>query len=145
MAAEVLGERLLREVRGEEGSLEDLLIHLRTHHPTRIPLLPAPLSNILTHHNHTNPTKTKTLTLSGTYIPLINHLILTLLTPHQPTTIAILDLTHRFSPSHLVPILGVEELRHIHVFYPTPDTLGVTLEGLEGYMLRGEHGSGGGW
>ncbi|CAG8983086.1 hypothetical protein HYALB_00006114 [Hymenoscyphus albidus] len=141
MAAGVLGERLLREVQGEEGSLEDLLTTLRTHHPSQTTLLPAPLTQLLTHHNQTNPTKTKTLTLSGSYTPLINHLILTLLTPAQPTTIAILDLTHRFSPSHLVSALGVEELRHIHVFYPTPETLRGVMEGLEGYMVDGSHAS----
>lgn len=51
-------------------------------------------------------------------------------------TIALIDLDGRFSPSHLTC-----DLHHIHVFRPTKSNFKATLEGLEDYMLWGEHES----
>jgi hypothetical protein len=51
-------------------------------------------------------------------------------------TVALIDIDGLFSPSHLSC-----ELQHIHVFRPTKRNLKVTLESVEEYMLRGEHGS----
>ncbi|KAH6712840.1 hypothetical protein BKA61DRAFT_484704 [Leptodontidium sp. MPI-SDFR-AT-0119] len=70
--------------------------------------------------------------------------------------IALLDLTGRFSPSHLLsssstttsttsnsppPSLTKADLIHIHVFKPTKATLQATLDSIENYMLYGEHKS----
>ncbi|EPE30665.1 hypothetical protein GLAREA_03632 [Glarea lozoyensis ATCC 20868] len=64
------------------------------------------------------------------------------MTSLPPATLVIIDLTHRFSPSHLLPALSVEELRHIHVFRATKGNLAATVAEVERYMVGGRHGSG---
>ncbi|KAE8452910.1 hypothetical protein EG329_013182 [Mollisiaceae sp. DMI_Dod_QoI] len=131
-STEVLGGRLMREIAAEEGSLEDLLKALRQ---TSIPNasktgIPA-LDTFWSHHGGK-------LSVAGRGLPFLYHLLTSLLTSLNGT-IALIDLTARFTPSHIpVPFT---ELQHIHVFRPTFSSLKVTMEGVEGYMLHGQHGS----
>lgn len=51
-------------------------------------------------------------------------------------TVALIDVDGRFSASHLSC-----DLNHVHVFRPTKGNFTATLEGVQEYMLWGEHGS----
>lgn len=62
---------------------------------------------------------------------LVNHLV-----GERGGTVVVIDVDGRFSASHLKC-----ELRHVHVFRTTPRGLKGTLEGVERYMLWGEHES----
>ncbi|KUJ18146.1 uncharacterized protein LY89DRAFT_38900 [Mollisia scopiformis] len=131
-STEILGGRLLREIGAEEGSLEDLLRSLRQ------TSLPNPsktgIQTLDTFWSH-NGGK---LSVTGRGLPFLYQLLTSLLL-NLHGTVALLDLTARFSPSHVsVPS---SELQHIHVFQPTPSNLKVTLESVEKYMLYSEHGS----
>ena len=75
-------------------------------------------------------------------MPLVYHVI-----DHMITvlggTVAVVDVEGRFSPSHLVRGREGGVLEHIHVFRVIGGLkeLKVTLEGLEGWMVEGDHGS----
>jgi len=79
------------------------------------------------------------LGIVGRGYPLLYHIISSQLSLLN-RTLCIVDLSHRFSPSHL-GVLDPSLLQHIHVFFPTPANLTATLESLEDYMMYGEHGS----
>jgi len=131
-STELLGGRLLREIAAEEGSLEDLLKSVRQ---TSIPnpsKTGIPTLDTFWSHNGGR------LSVTGRGLPFLFHLLTSLLT-NLHGTVALLDLTARFSPSHIS--FPFSELQHIHVFRPTPSNLKVTLESVEKYMLYGEHGS----
>ncbi|KAG4429326.1 hypothetical protein IFR05_015183, partial [Cadophora sp. M221] len=158
-STEVHGARFLREIAAEEGSLEDLLTSLRqtlTPSPPRtgIPALDTLCSQ------HSNSNNNKKLSITGRTLPLLHKILIHLISPtYLNGTIALLDLTGRFSPSHLLssststststsaststpsPSLTKADLIHIHVFTPTKATLQATLDSVEEYMLYGEHKS----
>ncbi|CZR53125.1 uncharacterized protein PAC_03003 [Phialocephala subalpina] len=129
---ELFGISLLRGCAAEEGSLEELLKSLRQKSIPNPSKTGVPtLDTFWSHHGGK-------LSVSGRGLPFLHHLLTSLLT-NLNSTIALLDLTGRFSPSHLsVPF---SELQHIHIFLPTPSNLKVTLDCVEKYMLYGEHGS----
>ncbi|KAH7351120.1 hypothetical protein BKA65DRAFT_252923 [Rhexocercosporidium sp. MPI-PUGE-AT-0058] len=135
-STEVLGARLLREIASEEGSLEDLLKTLRqnlTPSPPKTGI--PPLDDLCTHH-------TSKLSITGRTLPLLHSILIHLISPsHLNGTVALVDLTGRFSPSHLLPCLSKSDLTHIHIFTPTKRTLQATLNNIEAYMLYGEHKS----
>ncbi|TVY38322.1 hypothetical protein LOCC1_G004717 [Lachnellula occidentalis] len=89
------------------------------------------------------------LSISGRSLPLIYHLITHLVCPgHNPNgrsdgggTVAVLDIEGRFSPSHLLPSLSKDQLKHIYIWHPTPANLAVTLESVEQFMVYGDHAS----
>ncbi|PBP15747.1 hypothetical protein BUE80_DR013504 [Diplocarpon rosae] len=135
-STEVLGGRLLREIATEDGSLEDLLKDLRT------ACIPNPPRTGISALDSLWKTQGGRLSITGRTLPLLHHILIHLVSPnHLKGTIALLDLTGRFSPSHLLPALSVQDLRHIHVFRPTTANLQATLDSVEKYMLYGEHGS----
>ncbi|TVY23244.1 hypothetical protein LHYA1_G007276, partial [Lachnellula hyalina] len=145
-STEILGARLLSEIESEEGNLEDLLKDLRTStnpNPARtgIPDLDA------LWHSHGS----RQLSITGRSLPLIYHLITHLISSSNKnkansrcgrgSTVAVLDLEGRFSPSHLLPSLGEDQLKHIYIWHPTPINLAVTLSSVEQFMVYGEHAS----
>ncbi|KAJ5054073.1 uncharacterized protein L3040_000357 [Drepanopeziza brunnea f. sp. 'multigermtubi'] len=135
-STEVLGARLLREIAAEEGTLEDLLKDLRA------ACVPNPSRTGIPELDALWKTQGGRLSITGRTLPLLHHILAHLVSQsHMNGTVALLDLTGRFSPSHLVPALSVQELRHIHVFRPTKANLQVTLDSVEKYMLYGEHTS----
>ncbi|CAL3972741.1 hypothetical protein PZA11_004218 [Diplocarpon coronariae] len=135
-STEVLGSRLLREIAAEDGSLEDLLKDLRT------ACIPNPPRTGISDLDSLWKTRGGRLSITGRTLPLLHHILTHLVSPHHMNgTIALLDLTGRFSPSHLISALSVQDLRHIHVFRPTTANLQVTLDSVEKYMLYGEHKS----
>jgi hypothetical protein len=83
----------------------------------------------------------KNLALTGRPLALVYRLITSLMSTPIPATVVIIDLTQRFSPSHLLPSLPISELKHIHVFRPTKANFSLTLDGVEDYMVFGNHGS----
>lgn len=75
------------------------------------------------------------LSITGRGLPLLYHLIDHMITTLNGT-IVLIDLDGRFSPSHLAC-----DLLHIHIFKPTKSNFKATLDGVEDYMLWGEHKS----
>ncbi|KAB8290753.1 hypothetical protein EYC80_008390 [Monilinia laxa] len=151
---EIFGGRLLREVEESEESLESLLATLtNTLNPlppkTHIPSLDALWSQ-------QNQLK---LSVSGRQLPLLIYILTTLLKVEK--SVVLIDTNSRFSPSFL-PIenenedgngnnkvgrteeggkLKKSDLKHLHIFRPSPKNLEVTLKGIEEYILYGEHES----
>ncbi|KAK2625766.1 hypothetical protein QTJ16_005078 [Diplocarpon rosae] len=135
-STEVLGGRLLREIATEDGSLEDLLKDLRT------ACDPNPPRTGISALDSLWKTQGGRLSITGRTLPLLHQILTHLVSPHHLNgTVALLDLTGRFSPSHLVPALSAQDLGHVHVFRPTAANLQATLDSVEKYMLYGEHGS----
>ncbi|KAL2071308.1 hypothetical protein VTL71DRAFT_12543 [Oculimacula yallundae] len=142
-STEVLGARLLREIAAEEGSLEDLLKDLRA---ASIPNSPRTGIEALDSLWKTHGGK---LSITGRTLPLLHHILTHLISPsHLNGTIALVDLTGRFSPSHLLTssppsstCLQRSDLQHIHVFRPTKSNLKATIDSVETYMLYGDHKS----
>ncbi|TVY68932.1 hypothetical protein LSUE1_G004944, partial [Lachnellula suecica] len=127
-STEIFGTRLLREIESEEGNLEDLLKDLRTSsnpHPVRTGI--ADLDTLW--HSHGS----KQLSISGRALPLVYHLVTTLVSAGG--TVAVVDVDGRFSPSCLLPALSKEELKHVYVWMPGKENLAVTLDSVEGFML----------
>ncbi|RFU31861.1 hypothetical protein B7463_g4485, partial [Scytalidium lignicola] len=150
-SAEILGARLLGEIKAEEGTLEDLLSSLRT------TLLPPPsitglprLDGLIERHN-SNATAKPKLSITGRGLPLLYHIISTLVTSRNGT-VTVIDLDGRFSPSHLRC-----DLDHVYIFRPeisadiagdgeigaasAAQDLKKILESVEKFMLYGKHGS----
>ncbi|KAH8687752.1 hypothetical protein BGZ60DRAFT_522400 [Tricladium varicosporioides] len=139
-STQILGAKLLREIETEETTLEELLTTLRTHHPSSIAISKTgnPTLNTLIHTHGS-----KTLSICGRSLPLVYNLIITLMSaPYEGQhTLVVVDLDSRFSPSHLLPSLELEDLKHIYVFRPTKSNLAATLSSLDLYMLNSEHAS----
>ncbi|KAK0102421.1 hypothetical protein ONS95_006041 [Cadophora gregata] len=155
-STEVHGARLLREIAAEEGSLEDLLKNLRAALIPNLSRTGIPdLDSIWQTHGGK-------LSITGRTLPLLHHILIHLVSPsHLNGTIALVDLTGRFSPSHLLnqsstsssskpqpgnqhpeeKFLQKADLQHIHVFRPTKSNLAATLASIESYMLYGSHRS----
>lgn len=127
-----------------------LLLSLRT------ALLPPPpvtglphLDALIGKHSGAGTAKPR-LTISGRGLPLLYHIISTLVTSFNGT-VAVIDLEGRFSPSHLRC-----DLNHVYIFRAIPSIRGgtggagssiqaydlkKTLENVEKYMLYGDHKS----
>ncbi|KAH8811852.1 hypothetical protein F5884DRAFT_292720 [Xylogone sp. PMI_703] len=167
-STELLGARLLGEIKSEESTLEELLSSIRT------TLLPPPsvtgiphLDGLIERYHGTSSSKSATkipkLSVAGRGLPLLYHIVSTLVITRNGT-VAVVDLDGRFSPSHLRC-----DLDHVYIFRPpvigaaasstgsSGDEAGRSgqggngtsasrdlkriLEGVERFMLYGDHGS----
>ncbi|KAI1408362.1 hypothetical protein F5Y13DRAFT_194443 [Hypoxylon sp. FL1857] len=164
-AARHVGAKMLGEV--EEGSLEELLDSLQanlTGGPSGIrPEIPIPaLANIATrYHKATQSAPPPVLSVSGRYLPLLYHLISTLIAGPHNYTVVVIDAESRFDVTRLVssPSLGSSEkssssssssypaqlpdLRHVHVYRPArgQDQIRAAVAAAGEWMLYGAHGS----
>ncbi|KAG9246879.1 hypothetical protein BJ878DRAFT_247057 [Calycina marina] len=120
---------LLAEI--EESSLEEILCEVRSKLVPKAGHTGIPELDVLFQF--------KRLGLTERSFPLIYHIIRQQLSIPN-TTLCIVDLTQRFSISHLRSI-GPSLLQHLHVFSPAKENFRVTVAGLEKYMLYGDHGS----
>ncbi|ETS74709.1 hypothetical protein PFICI_13193 [Pestalotiopsis fici W106-1] len=149
-AAKQVGARILGEI--EEESLEELLDNLRTAslphsqgHPPLKPQIPiAALSTLISKHHHAEQsTPPPLLTISGRFLPLLYHIVSTLLASPHRYAVVIVDADHRFDVTRLLspstPAAGSSEqdveveaeavvnqalpakrqdLRHLYVYRP---------------------------
>jgi len=132
-----LGSHLLREIAAEECSLEDILKTVqKTKAPTSSRTGIEELDDLfykIGAHTNQNPK----INISGRYLPLLYHLLTSIISSPSNGTVAVVDLEGKFSPSHLA--LTAQQLKHIHVFTPAEENLAITLDSIENYMLHGEH------
>lgn len=70
---------------------------------------------------------------------LLYHLISSTVSAPHNGTIAIIDVSGRFDVTRLM--CSFEDLAHVHVFRCTREEFRRTLDGVEKYMIYGEHGS----
>ncbi|KAI1389281.1 uncharacterized protein F4822DRAFT_195643 [Hypoxylon trugodes] len=156
-AAKHVGARLLGEV--EEGSLEELLESLKTsltggNSSTLRPEIPIPaLANIATrYYKATHSAPPPILSISGRYLPLLYHLVSTLIAEPHNYTIVIVDAESRFDVTRLVSSPSTSnpshpaqppDLRHVYVYRPArgQEQIRAAVEAAGEYMLYGSHGS----
>ncbi|KAI0880688.1 uncharacterized protein GGS22DRAFT_193065 [Annulohypoxylon maeteangense] len=167
-AAKHVGAKLLGEV--EESSLEELLDSLRVNiiggAASNIrPEIPVPaLANIATrYHKATQSSPPPVLSVSGRYLPLLYHLISTLIADPHNYTVVIVDAESRFDVTRLIssPISSdpashqpsgsnssnypakVPDLRHVHIYRPArgQEEVRAAVAAADQWMLYGNHGS----
>ncbi|KAI0109307.1 hypothetical protein F4776DRAFT_643256 [Hypoxylon sp. NC0597] len=158
-AARHVGAKLLGEV--EEESLEELLNSLQvniTGGPSSIrPEIPIPaLANIAArYHKATQSAPPPVLSVSGRYLPLLYHLVSTLIAePHNYTVVVVdaeslFDVTRLLSPdrshhhSNNSYPAQLPDLRHVHVYRPArgQDQIKAAVAAAGEWMLYGAHGS----
>ncbi|KAI1761959.1 hypothetical protein GGR53DRAFT_448485 [Hypoxylon sp. FL1150] len=171
-AAKHVGARLLGEI--EEGSLEELLDALRvnlTGGSSNIrPHIPIPaLANIASrHHNAAKSAPPPVLSVSGRYLPLLYHLISTLIAEPHSYAVVVVDAESRFDVTRLVtspsssssssssanPLdrssparssypANPSDLRHVHVYQPSrgQDQIRAAVAAAQEWMVYGSHGS----
>ncbi|KAI2467990.1 hypothetical protein F4781DRAFT_286049 [Annulohypoxylon bovei var. microspora] len=166
-AAKHVGAKLLNEI--EEGSLEELLDTLRvnlTGGSSNIrPEIPIPaLANIATrYHKATQSAPPPVLSVSGRYLPLLYHLVSTLIAEPHNYTVVIVDAESRFDVTRLVSSSSnpsrsnpaahhpsstgypaqVPDLRHVHVYRPArgQEQVQAAIAAAGQWMLYGAHGS----
>ncbi|XXH03275.1 hypothetical protein Hte_009673 [Hypoxylon texense] len=167
-AAKHVGARLLGEI--EEGSLEELLDALRinlTGGPSNIrPHIPIPaLAGIASrYHNAVKSAPPPVLSVSGRYLPLLYHLISTLIAEPHNYAVVVVDAESRFdvtclvassappspnSPPHLHHSSNnnypakPSDLRHLYVYRPPrgQDQVRAAVEAAREWMVYGAHGS----
>lgn len=99
------------------------------------------------------------LSVSGRQLPLLIHILTTLLRNkdgREGKCVVLIDIQSRFSPSFL-PFqddedehaevgqkddkLKKSDLKHLHIFRPTAQSIEITLKGVEEHMLYGNHSS----
>ncbi|KAI1770623.1 hypothetical protein F4818DRAFT_255264 [Hypoxylon cercidicola] len=169
--AKHVGARLLGEI--EEGSLEELLDALRVNligGPSNIrPHIPIPaLASIASrYHNAVKSAPPPVLSVSGRYLPLLYHLVSTLIAEPHNYTVVVVDAESRFdvtrliaasahpSPnhsdsSHNSPNSGSSsypaepsDLRHVHLYRPArgQDQIRAAVAAAQEWMVYGAHGS----
>ncbi|KAI1104390.1 hypothetical protein F4804DRAFT_193500 [Jackrogersella minutella] len=157
--AKHVGARLLGEI--EEGSLEELLDSLRinlTDGSSNIrPEIPIPaLANIATrYHKATQSAPPPILSVTSRYLPLLYHLISTLITEPHNYTIVIIDAENRFDVTRLISSHPAShhlsnsypaqppDLRHVHVYRPPrgQEQVRAAVAAATQWMLYGTHGS----
>ncbi|KAI1455578.1 hypothetical protein F4805DRAFT_468613 [Annulohypoxylon moriforme] len=160
-AAKHVGAKLLGEV--EEGSLEELLDSLRVNligGPSNIrPEIPIPgLANIAArYHKATQSAPPPVLSVSGRYLPLLYHLISTLIAEPHNYTIVVVDAENRFDVTRLVSHshptthpsgsssypAELSDLRHVHVYRPArgQEQLRAAVAAASQWMIYGSHES----
>ncbi|KAI0842351.1 hypothetical protein F5Y06DRAFT_292275 [Hypoxylon sp. FL0890] len=159
LAAKHVGAKLLGEI--EEESLEELFNSLQanlTGGPSGIrPEIPVPgLASIAArHHKATQSAPPPVLSVSGRYLPLLYHLISTLITEPHNYTVVIVDAESRFDVTRLLSPdcshhsttssypAELPDLRHVHVYRPArgQDQIRAAVAAAGEWMLYGEHGS----
>ncbi|KAF7533684.1 hypothetical protein G7054_g6874 [Neopestalotiopsis clavispora] len=144
-AAKQAGARILGEI--EEESLEELLDNLRAAslphsqgHPPLKPQIPVPaLSTLISKHHHAEQSAPPPLlTVSGRFLPLLYHIVSTLLATPHGYAVVIVDADHRFDVTRLISTVASpqdmvddeakvvnqslpakrEDLRHLYVYRP---------------------------
>ncbi|KAI1432696.1 hypothetical protein GGR50DRAFT_577524 [Xylaria sp. CBS 124048] len=149
-----VGARLVAEV--EEESLEELLVSLRTSLSTtpshRTPSIPFPeLSSLITrHHQATQSAPLPLFSVSGRYLPLLYHLISTLIASPHNYTLVIIDAEGKFDITRLISQnkssypATPPDLSHVYI-YRTPthgqEHIRAALAAADEFMLYGSHGS----
>ncbi|KAI1091210.1 hypothetical protein F5B19DRAFT_281619 [Rostrohypoxylon terebratum] len=167
-AAKHVGAKLLSEI--DEGSLEELLDSLHTNltnvisGPSTIrPAIPFPaLAGIATrYHKATQSAPPPVLSVSGRYLPLLYHLISTLIAEPYDYTVVVVDAESRFDVTRLLstphrsdhaaahhPIdsshpARIPDLRHVHVYRPArgQDQVRAAVAAAGQWMVYGTHES----
>ncbi|KAI3322609.1 hypothetical protein HD806DRAFT_536448 [Xylariaceae sp. AK1471] len=155
------GARLLGEV--EEGSLEELLDSLRgsllastSSHHHRTPHIPFPdLSAIIGRYQRATQSAPPPLfSVSGRYLPLLYHLISTLIASPHNYTVVIIDTEGRFdvtrlispTPAHSVSYPATApDLQHVHIYRPAhgqgQEQVKAIMAAVDEFMLYGTHES----
>ncbi|KAI8623113.1 hypothetical protein F5Y19DRAFT_482070 [Xylariaceae sp. FL1651] len=152
-----VGARLLGEV--EEGSLEELLGSLRnsfvnTTSLHRSPHIPFPeLSAIIARYQRaTQSAPPPHFSVSGRYLPLLYHLISTLIAAPHKYAVAIIDTEGLFDVTRLInpaPAHGssypatLSDLKHVYVYLPGrgQEQVKAAVTAVEEFMLYEPHGS----
>ncbi|KAI1079835.1 hypothetical protein F5B20DRAFT_590389 [Whalleya microplaca] len=171
-AAKHVGARLLGEV--EEESLEELLSSLRanlthdnssTRPPTTHPTIPIPALQALStrHQKATQSAPPPVLSISGRYLPLLYHLLSTLIAAPHSYAVVVVDTESRFDVTRLVSPSSPPspsstssssppshpahpaDLKHIHIYRPphsgggggTPSQVPGLLAAAASHMLYG--------
>ncbi|KAI2602576.1 hypothetical protein GGR54DRAFT_644919 [Hypoxylon sp. NC1633] len=131
-AAKYVGATLLGDV--QEGSLEELLDSLRlnsTGRPSTIgPHIPIPaLANIATrYHKATRSAPPPVFSISGRYLPLLYHLISTLIASPHNYAVVVVDAESRFDVTRLIsspsssPVPNPSDASHHHSSTTTTTT-----------------------
>ncbi|KAF7933969.1 uncharacterized protein EAE98_003678 [Botrytis deweyae] len=166
---EIYGGRLLREVDESEESLESEIEADKSHEllttvtntldsrPSRTHI--RSLDELWSHSYQNQPR----LSVSGRQLPLLIHILTTLLSNDDGKVgkcVVLIDVHSRFSPSFLAfqdeeekedgderleagqeERLKKSDLKHLHIFRPSAQNLESTLKGVEEYMLYGDHDS----
>ncbi|CAJ2503052.1 Uu.00g104460.m01.CDS01 [Anthostomella pinea] len=149
--AKHVGARLLGEV--EDGSLEELLGELRanltntsSHH--RSPELPLPgLTTVASRYQKaTQSAPPPLLSVSGRYLPLLYHLVSTLIAAPHSYTVVLVDVESRFDVTRLIHpssnySAAYSDLKHLYVYRPARGQEQAAIAAAEGFMLYGAHGS----
>ncbi|OTA89185.1 hypothetical protein M434DRAFT_398774 [Hypoxylon sp. CO27-5] len=159
-AARHVGAKLLGEV--EEESLEELLNSLQiniTGGPSSIrPEIPIPtLANIAArYHKATQSAPPPVLSVSGRYLPLLYHLVSTLIAEPHNYTVVVVDAESIFDVTRLILSpdrphqhlsssypAQLSDLRHVHVYRPArgQDQIKAAVAAAGEWMLYGAHGS----
>ncbi|KAI0596196.1 hypothetical protein F4775DRAFT_325973 [Biscogniauxia sp. FL1348] len=139
--------------------------HHRSHPPPPPPLPIPSLARLAARHQHsTQSAPPPLLSIGGRYLPLLYHLISTLLAPPHRYTVVLVDAEGRFDVTRLVvssPSTTLSEgegegereregrctpqdLRHLYVYRPAsrePEQVRAVLEAAREFMLYGKHGS----
>ncbi|KAI1336525.1 hypothetical protein F5Y15DRAFT_418831 [Xylariaceae sp. FL0016] len=153
-----VGAQLLGEI--EEGSLEELLGELKTSFgdasflPRRTPEIPFPgLRNVVDRYlRATKSAPPPLFSVSGRPLPLLYHLISTLLAPPYHYTLVVIDAEQSFDVTRLVSSSSeavaslpatLPDLRHLHVYRLAcePSRINSAVRAAEQFMLYGPHGS----
>ncbi|KAL7623567.1 hypothetical protein AAE478_007250 [Parahypoxylon ruwenzoriense] len=171
--AKHVGARLLGEV--EEGSLEELLDSLKVHLTGGLstnarPHLPIPaLASIASrHHRAVRSAPPPVLSVSGRYLPLLYHLVSTLIAEPHNYAVVVVDAEGRFDVMRVVVSSSFNDpsarpgssrgedkarnpscpaqpldLRHVYVYRPPcgQEHVRAALEAAGRWMLYGAHGS----
>ncbi|KAI0891636.1 hypothetical protein F4806DRAFT_297212 [Annulohypoxylon nitens] len=164
-AAKHVGAKLLNEV--EESSLEELLDSLHTNltgGPSNIrPEIPFPaLAGIAArYHKATQSAPPPVLSVSGRYLPLLYHLISTLIADPYNYTVVVVDAESRFDVTRLVSSsprshyaaahrpnessypARIPDLRHVHVYRPArgQEQVRAAVAAAGQWMVYGAHES----
>ncbi|KAK6214179.1 39S ribosomal protein L22, mitochondrial [Pestalotiopsis sp. IQ-011] len=165
-AAKHVGAKILGEI--EEESLEELLDNLRTAilphsqgHPPLKPQIPIPaLSTLISRHHHAEQSAPPPLLgVSGRFLPLLYHIVSTLIASPHRHAVVIVDADHRFDATRLVAAgdeslpASQDDLRHVYVYRPARSSFraNVTSEAMDQtqasvaaaqqHMLYGAHAS----
>ncbi|KAI1821479.1 hypothetical protein F4861DRAFT_541891 [Xylaria intraflava] len=150
-----VGARLLAEV--EEESLEALLTTLRgnlTNTPSSHRTAPIPFANlsaiVARHHQATQSAPHPLFSVSGRYLPLLYHLISTLIaSPHNYAVVVVdaegkFDVTRLISPNKSSYPATPDDLHHIYIYRPAargPEHVKAAVAAADEFMLYGSHGS----
>ncbi|KAI0388581.1 hypothetical protein F5Y17DRAFT_195195 [Xylariaceae sp. FL0594] len=127
---------------------KQLLDSLREHITPRLrkPLIPFPgLSAIVSRYQRATQSAPPPLfSASGRYLPLLYHLVSTLIAQPHNYTVVVVDAEHRFDVTRLAgEAEAVDNLQHVHIYRPAPgqEQVKAAVAAAGDFMLYGQHGS----